>query len=155
VARFVGWEIVGANGDDPHRLASFGLTKVRFLLDVNQPVQHGVHGITLYTVDRRIMWGWAKYDLHLSPGPTEFVYEFPMLPLKPGAYSWMVSLWDDHGLIDIQDVAPEMLVSTPWHQHPRDEWSGVLNIPSQFAIRCSQDPEMESAQAPAPEVLDQ
>ena len=113
VARFVGWEVVGGNGGDPHKLSSLGPVKVRFLLEVNEPVRHGVHGITLYTLDRRIVWGWAKYDLDLARGVTEFVYEFPMLPLKPGKYCWMLSLWDDDGIIDVEDVAPEMVVSTP------------------------------------------
>jgi ABC-type polysaccharide/polyol phosphate transport system ATPase subunit len=155
VARFVGWEITGPQGPDPHKLSHLGPTKVRFLLEVNRTIQHAVHGITLYSPERQIIWGWAAYDLALAPGATEFVYDFPMLPLKPGIYSWMVSLWDDDGLIDAQDLAPEMLVSTPWHQHPRDEWSGMLNIPSQFAIRCRHRPETESAQASASGVLGQ
>ena len=49
-------------------------------------------------------------------------------------YSWMLSLWDDEGLIDMCDVKPEMHVTIESFQHRRDEWSGILNIPSQFEI---------------------
>jgi hypothetical protein len=32
------------------------------------------------------------------------------------------------------DATPEMNVATESFQHPQDEWSGVLNLPSRFSI---------------------
>jgi ABC-type polysaccharide/polyol phosphate transport system ATPase subunit len=143
-ARFAGWEIVEPEGSR-HTLSCLGPVKVRFLLEVNQPIRHAVHGITLYTPDRRIVWGWAAYDFDLTPGTHELLYEFPMLPLKAGAYSWMISLSDRDGLIEMCDPAPEMHVTTESYQHPRDEWSGILNIPSRFAIHQRQEDDSDQA----------
>ncbi len=57
-----------------------------------------------------------------------------MLPLKPGIYTWMVSFWDREELIDMGDLTPEFHVVTTSFQHPRDEWSGLLNLPSEFTV---------------------
>jgi ABC-type polysaccharide/polyol phosphate transport system ATPase subunit len=137
-ARFTGWAITYPAGAAPHALSTLGPVTVKFFLHVREPVQRGIHGITLYTADRQIVWGWAAYDLNFSHGVHELSYEFPTLPVKPGAYTWMLSLWDDHGQIDMGDAIPEMLVATESHQHPLDEWSGLLNIPVQFSIRVRQ-----------------
>jgi len=70
----------------------------------------------------------------LGIGEHEFRYTFPMLPLRPGPYSWQVSLYDEGEQLDAWDCVPEMIIATEGHQHPDDEWNGVLNIPSEFTI---------------------
>jgi hypothetical protein len=57
-----------------------------------------------------------------------------MLPVRPGPYTWHVSLYDDGQLVDVWDCLPEMIVATEIHQHSRDEWNGVLNIPCKFEV---------------------
>jgi hypothetical protein len=53
--------------------------------------------------------------------------------LRPGPYYWQVSLWDDIEQIDLWDCIPEMVIATEGHQHPSDEWNGILNVPCEFA----------------------
>ncbi len=60
------------------------------------------------------------------------------LTLPPGPYSWLVSLWDDGGLVDMWHCIPELVVATEPVTHPRDEWAGVLNIPYEFVVRSGQ-----------------
>ncbi|MBS1839690.1 MAG: ABC transporter ATP-binding protein [Acidobacteria bacterium] len=134
-AQFVSWNIADPSGRQTHILSSVGRTTLKFYLDVNEPISHIVHGITLYDAERRIIWGWAAYDLAFVPGRHELEYEFPMLPIKAGAYTWMVSLWSGSQQLDMSDMAPDMLVTAESYQHPRDEWSGVLNVPSSFNVR--------------------
>ena len=133
-ARFVSWEITKGQGGLPHSLNSLNPVSVRFRLEVQHTVHHGSHGIALYNAERQLIWGRAEEGLELSPGVHNLLYEFPMLPLRPGPYTWLVSLWDDEGQVDLWDGVPEMIVATESHQHPRDEWSGVLNLPSLFRI---------------------
>jgi len=45
---------------------------------------------------------------------------------------WQVSLYEDGKLIDLWDCSPELIVATTPRTHPRDEWSGVLNIPCEL-----------------------
>jgi hypothetical protein len=57
-----------------------------------------------------------------------------MLPLRPGSYSWYVSLFGDGKELDTWEGAPDMVVATESYQHPQDQWNGVLNIPASFEI---------------------
>jgi lipopolysaccharide transport system ATP-binding protein len=132
-ARFVSWSLVDSSPDSPHSISASGPVRVRFLLEIHTPVRRGHHGITLYNAERQIVWGWAADDLELDPGLVELVYEFPYLPLRPGAYSWMLSLWNDGENIDLWDAVPDLLINTENFQHSRDEWSGYLNVPSSFS----------------------
>jgi hypothetical protein len=96
-----------------------------------------------------VIWGWAAYELEIPKGTHEFTLQFPMLPVKPGPYSWYVSLWDDDGLIDMCDLVPEMLVATESHQHPQDNWNGILNIPTRFEIKGKGDRDTASSFSPS------
>ncbi len=133
-ARFVRWEIDGANPDSPHCVESMGLVVFRFHLKVTKPVKRAIHGIALYNVERQLIWGSSVSDLHLNPGSYDFAYEFPTLPLRQGPYSWLLSLWDDEGQVDLWDGVPEMVVATDSYQHARDEWTGLLNLPARFTL---------------------
>jgi lipopolysaccharide transport system ATP-binding protein len=132
-AHFQSWDLTEGATDSPHTLTAQGPVNVRFKLNVYTPIRRGHHGITLYNADRQIVWGWAVDDLELQPGISELVYEFPYLPLRPGSYSWQLSLWDDGSNIDTWEAVPELLVATENFQHRRDEWSGFLNVPSTFS----------------------
>jgi lipopolysaccharide transport system ATP-binding protein len=134
-ARFVSWSLLDGSPDSPHSISTSGPVRVRFLLETHSPVCRGHLGITLYNAERQIVWGWAADDLNLERGLVELIYEFPYLPLRPGVYSWMLSLWSDGQNIDLWDAVPDLLVNTENFQHSRDEWSGYLNVPSSFSWR--------------------
>jgi hypothetical protein len=80
------------------------------------------------------MWGNSTNDLELRAGFYQLTYEFPTLPLRQGPYSWLLSLWDDEGQVDLWDSVPEMIVATESFQHSQDEWAGLLNLPARFAL---------------------
>ncbi len=136
-ARFVGWELRDDPSGQPHTLSVLGPVSVKFVAEVGEPLE-GEHGIALHDVDGRLMWGWAADKLEISAGTSEFCYTFPVLPLRPGLYRWSVSLYDDQGLVDLWHCVPEMLIVTELHQHRRDEWNGVLNVPCTFSVDLAQ-----------------
>src|SRR5690348_8302322 len=135
-ARFVGWEIENASPASSHCLESLGPVTFRFHLDVAEPIRRGIHGIALYNMERQLIWGNAFYGLTIETGLHELAYRFQLLPLKPGPYSWLLSIYDDEDELDMWEAVPEMIVATESFQHPRDEWNGILNIPAQFEIHC-------------------
>ena len=94
----------------------------------------GHHGIALYDYENQLIWARAASNLELGVGDHDLDYTFPMLPLRPGIYSWHVSMYDEHGLVDVWFCCPEMTVSTENHQHPSDRWNGILNMPCQFRV---------------------
>jgi hypothetical protein len=136
---FVSWEIVQPRAENPCVLNTFGQVRLKFTLRLSKPVADGIHGVALYNHERQLMWGWAKYHFPLDEGVHEFHYSFPTLPLRPGIYSWQVSLFDGERQIDVWDCFPEMIIATEIHQHLRDEWNGILNVPCAFGIQSSRD----------------
>ena len=113
--------------------------KLAFEVVLNTPLRIGHHGIALYNSDRNLVWGTAVNNLELPPGTHSFVHELPSLPLRPGPYTWRVSLFDEHGLLDDWQCVPEMLVATEPVTHPSDEWAGLLNIPEEFSVLSDSD----------------
>lgn len=129
---FTGWEIV-ANGDqDSHTLATHGQVSIRFFVEVASSITMGHHGIALYNSEEQLIWGYATDSLRLKPGVQVFSYTFKYLPLRPGSYTWRVSLYDGEELIDAWECLPQMVVATEPLAHPRDEWAGLINLPITF-----------------------
>jgi lipopolysaccharide transport system ATP-binding protein len=133
--RFVNWEIVGPSAQDHHTLNTLGRVTIRFGLELKRPVELGHHGIALFNNEGQLMWGNAKDSMRLQVGAYDFCYVFPYLPLRPGSYSWRVSLYDAGELIDAWDCIPQLIVATEPLTHPRDEWAGVINLPMEMSVQ--------------------
>jgi ABC-type polysaccharide/polyol phosphate transport system ATPase subunit len=139
---FVSWEIIEPRSENSNILATSGPFRLKFVLRLSKPVTDGHHGIALYNHERQLMWGWAANNLQLGEGLHEFHYSFPTMPLKPGLYNWLVSLYDQSREVDVWSCVPEMAIATEIHQHLRDEWNGILNVPCVFGIQSSGDAAM-------------
>ena len=133
-AQFLRWEIAESGPDRPNVLATLDPITVNFFVELAEPVTNGDHGIALYNAQRQLMWASAARNLALEPGVHVFSHSFPSLPLRPGAYQWQTSLWDGGKMLDTWDCIPEMTIATEVHQHYMDEWNGILNLPSRFAL---------------------
>jgi len=132
--RFLRWEIAEPLTSQPHVLSSLGPVTVNFAVELAEPISSGEHGIALFNGERQLMWARAAQNLSLDPGVHVLSHTFPSLPLRPGAYQWQVSLWDNGEVLDLWDCAPEMSIATEIHQHYMDEWNGLLNLPSDLKI---------------------
>jgi lipopolysaccharide transport system ATP-binding protein len=130
--RFLSWQVEAPSGSGPHTLSAIAPTTVSFSLSVHAPLRNGHHGIALFNSERQLIWASAADGLQFPPGRHELRYTFPMLPLRPGPYSWQVSLYEDGQNLDAWDCLPEMIVATESHQHRHDDWNGILNVPSRF-----------------------
>jgi lipopolysaccharide transport system ATP-binding protein len=133
-ARFLRWEIVDPPAEKRNLVTSLGPVTVKFVLQVNAPVRMGKLGAALFSSDGQVMWAWATDRLKLEAGTCELRYEFLVLPLRPGTYSWHVSVYEEHDLLDAWYCLPEMIIATEVHQHPADQWKGVLNVPCRFSV---------------------
>jgi len=133
-AQFLRWKLSGANPGSEYVLSTDGETTVSFLLRVNSALRSVHHGIGLYDQSRQLLWGNAADGVSLEPGLHEFVYTLPTLPLRPGAYSWRVALYESAERIDDWECVPQMQVATIPVTHYRDEAAGILNIPSKLRI---------------------
>jgi ABC-type polysaccharide/polyol phosphate transport system ATPase subunit len=131
-ARFTRWEIVEPRTADLNLLDRAGPVTFRFTVEVKQAIPRANHGIALFDSERRLIWGNGFRGIALDAGCHEFSHELSELPVKPGSYSWRVTLWDEADLVDSWDAVPDLLVGTLPMTHWLDEWAGVLNIPSRF-----------------------
>lgn len=134
LAQFLRWEIVEPRCEQPNWLMTLQAVTFKIVLNVNRAIERATHGISLRNSDNQLIWAWAAYNFHLEPGSIEFVYTLPSLPLRPGPYYFHVSLYEDATLLDEWNVLPELIIATESLTHPRDEWSGILNMPCQFNI---------------------
>jgi lipopolysaccharide transport system ATP-binding protein len=133
--RWLGWRIVEPLGDQSNVFSHIGLITLEFTLKTYKNLRRANHGIALFNRDAQLIWAWGKTGVDLPQGEHSFRYTFPMLPLRPGPYTWKVSLNSEDGaVIDYVECIPEMIVALDPLTHPRDEWSGILNIPSEFSI---------------------
>src|SRR5260370_31221568 len=143
--RFLHWEIAEPPTSRPHVLSSLGPVTVNFAVELAEPISSGEHGIALFNAERQLMWARAAQNLSLDPGVHVFSHTFPSLPLRPGAYQWQVSLWDNGEMLDLWDCVPDLTIGTEVHQHYMDEWHGILNPPSRFAIMAPEERIVERA----------
>jgi ABC-type polysaccharide/polyol phosphate transport system ATPase subunit len=131
-ARFLGWDLRPAGSTDQglinHVLTTDGPIVVRFWLRLNQPLKNGHHGIALSNSEGMLVWGTGTDELVLEPGVHAIEYAFESLPIKPGAYQWLVTLFEDQVTLDTHVCVPELIVSTIPTGHRRDECAGVLNL---------------------------
>jgi lipopolysaccharide transport system ATP-binding protein len=133
-ARFLRWEIAEPDGREPSILTSLGPVTVSFTVELACRVRNAEHGVALFNSARQLMWARAEQNLTLEPGVHVLSHRFPCLPLRPGEYSWQVSLWDADEMLDLWDCVPDMNIATEVMQHYDDEWNGILNLPSEFAL---------------------
>jgi len=135
--RVLGWKIIEPRVEEPNVLRTLGAITFKVTFQVGTPIRDGVHGIALWNSDGQLMWAWAAYNLRVGPGVHGFIYTLPGLPLRPGAYTWQVSLYDGGTLLDNCYCVPQLIVATDPMTHPLDEWTGVLNVPCNFWVEGS------------------
>jgi lipopolysaccharide transport system ATP-binding protein len=133
-AEFIEWCVPNSNGQS-NVIVDHGPVSVRFSLRVNKPMYNAHHGILLYDSNNQIIWSAAENNLILDAGVHELCYEFPSLPLRPGTYSWFVSLWNDGVQIDELQCFPPLIIATPSRMHPIAHLQGILNTIYGFKVQ--------------------
>jgi lipopolysaccharide transport system ATP-binding protein len=142
-AHFVRWALEDAEPGCEHQIDHQNEVSVSFWLRVNQRLRRAKHGIAFLKDGTQNLWGTAHVDLELEPGLYKFVHTIPMLPFQPGVYDWQVSIYSDEGMIDLWDCTPAVVIGTRPLTHYRDEYAGVLNLRSNFAVVTAPDPKLE------------
>jgi len=131
--QFIGWELVDNPSGSVNVINAPGHLTWDVTIKVDQPIHNGVHGIALWNSDNQLMWAWAAYNLKFETGFVKLSYSLPDLPLRPGVYSWEVSLYEDDKLLDLWRCMPDLIIATIPLGHPSDDWSGILNMNCDFS----------------------
>ena len=132
-AEFLGWTL-GPVGSSEHAVETFDRVTVRFLLRIDRPLRNVHHGVALYDSQGRVTWGTGTDGLDFEPGLFDLAYTLDSLPLRPGPYRWLVSIYESGNLVDRGDCIPDLAVVTPPLGHRQDDYAGFLNLPYELSI---------------------
>jgi len=132
---FVSWAVESDRSDEPTTIREDVALTFSFRLHAATRITKGHHGISLFNNDNVLIWAYAFNDLNLEPGVHELRYNFPVLPVKPGIYTWQLSLYDDGALVDLWNAFPPLRVNTVLKTHHSDSWQGVLNPSFSMSVR--------------------
>jgi lipopolysaccharide transport system ATP-binding protein len=145
--RFLGWTL-GDSGSGHHVLDTFGPTTVRFIFYTDREIRNAHHGIALHDANGQVVWGTGVDNVLLVPGVNELVYSLATLPLRPGPYRWLTTIYENGHFVDGGDCIPELGVQTPPLGHRQDRFAGILNCPYSFEVRRLHDSRPLSDDAP-------
>jgi hypothetical protein len=135
MGRFLRWEIERPRSGNPYTLSDLDPVTIKVTAEIRQPLKRARHGIALYTHEQQLLWAWTTKQMPMAPGEFEFRHTFPTLPLRPGPYNWLVTLFEDEHDVDWWYCVPDMIVAAESYQCGADEWNGVLNLQTQLQIR--------------------
>ncbi len=132
----LGWEVLEPRGTQSNSVAT-GMGRVVLNIHVmaRTMVQRGHLAVLIYHQNGLLLSGWAFNDLKMNPGMNDLLLEFPVLPLRPGAYELAINLRDDSRKGQIWNLTPSLLVQGVPVTHYMDEWAGILNIPCSLESR--------------------
>jgi ABC-type polysaccharide/polyol phosphate transport system ATPase subunit len=136
-AHFLHWSVGRENNVVRDGL---GEVSLHFHLQLSKPVWQGHFGATIVGNDNAIMIGWGFDNMDLASGRHELVLTMPILPLRPGTYSVICTLFNGGNnltggeLLEQWHAIPQLVVDTPPLAHPQDRWAGILNIPAELQV---------------------
>ncbi len=145
-ARFVKWQVADGREENPHCLSELGPVTLTVKVDAKRPIKMARHGLALYTHEQQLVWAGGPWRCELEVGKHDLCHTFPMLPLRPGSYNWLATLYEEAELIDWWNCVPEMMVAVESNQSPYDEWQGILNIPDHFEVKASSAPASDTCE---------
>ncbi len=135
---FLKWSICGHDN-----ILRDGLRDVTFHCQVQlqKPVVQGHFGLKIFNDSGVLMVGWGIDNVDINSGAQEILLRVPLLPLRPGAYSVIVTLYNRGNnltgghLIEDWNAQPPLVVDTKPLSHPQDRWAGILNLPAELRVR--------------------
>jgi lipopolysaccharide transport system ATP-binding protein len=130
-ARFLGWEIAEPKGPEPNILTEIAPTTINLYVWARGDLGPCHHTMLLRTDQGQLVWGAGIEGFYLKErGQYVFTYTLSALPLAPGIYRWKATLWETGaGMVDEQELIPELVVSVHPYGHWVDGLAGVLNVP--------------------------
>jgi ABC-type polysaccharide/polyol phosphate transport system ATPase subunit len=134
---FLGWEISGEANTLRDGLKEITL---HFTVSPKEAVQRGHFGLHIYNDASLLVASWGFEELTLEPGLQQLQVTLPYLPLRPGSYSILCSLYNEGNnlnggrLLEVWNAVPFLAVDTLPLSHQQDSWAGIFNIPADLKV---------------------
>lgn len=135
---FASWSL-GSSQSDTHHCLDREPCDIRLKLLLRRVIRKAHFGVTIWSSDGTLVWGWRSMDHEpvkfLDQGTYEVCFLIPMLPLRPGPYEVVVSVNDmDEGNLDVCYLQPALVVMSQQELKMPPQWQGILNIDCRFEI---------------------
>ena len=135
---FLGWEL-----DDAGNILKDGSKQItlNFTISPKEAIRRGHFGLHIHNDAGVTVAGWGFDDLSLEAGVQQLRFTLPYLPLRPGTYTILCSLFNGGNnltggkLLEIWNAVPFLAVDTLPLSHQQDAWAGILNIPADLEVR--------------------
>jgi homopolymeric O-antigen transport system ATP-binding protein len=134
---FLGWEIPGEENILRDGLKELTLN---FTVSPKEAVRRGHFGVHIYNDARLLVASWGFEEVALEPGVQQLQVTLPYLPLRPGTYSILCSLYNEGDNLtggqplEVWNAVPFLIVDTLPLTHRQDNWAGIFNIPADLKI---------------------
>jgi ABC-type polysaccharide/polyol phosphate transport system ATPase subunit len=134
---FVGWELAGQGNVLKDGLKE---TTVIFTFCPKERIHRGHFGMHIHNDASVLVASWGFDDLSLEPGLQQLRVTLPYLPLRPGTYTILCSLFNGGNnltggkILEVWNAVPLLAVDTLPLSHPQDAWAGILNIPAELKL---------------------
>jgi lipopolysaccharide transport system ATP-binding protein len=130
---FLSWEI-GGEGN----ILKDGLKQItlNFKVSPKEGLHRGHFGLHIYNDANVLVASWGFEEVVLEPGLQQLQVTLPYLPLRPGTYSILCSLYTGGNnltggrLLEVWNAVPPLAVDTLPLSHQQDNWAGIFNIPA-------------------------
>jgi hypothetical protein len=134
---FLSWEIAGEGN-----ILRDGLkpATLHFSVCPKETVYRGHFGMHIYNDSSVLVGSWGFDGLSLEAGPHQLSVALPYLPLRPGTYTIVCSMYTGGNnltggkLLEIWNAVPFLAVNTLPLSHPQDAWAGLFNIPANLNV---------------------
>ncbi len=134
---FLGWEF--ASGGN---ILKDGLKEVTFQFTVKprEPIRRGHFGLHIHNDSSVLVASWGFDDISMEPGLQTVRVTVPQLPLRPGSYTMLCSLFNGGNnlnggtMLEAWNAIPFLAVDTAQLGHQQDAWAGIVNIPADLKV---------------------
>ena len=136
---FVCWELAGEGNVLKDGLAE---ATFHFTVRLKEAVRRGHFGMHIQNDANVQVASWGFDGLSLEPGLQQLRLTMRYLPLRPGTYTILCSLFNGGNnltggkLVEAWNAVPYLAVNTMPLSHQQDDWAGVLNIPADLEVGC-------------------
>src|SRR5271163_1704993 len=138
---FLAWELGGGGNilQDGLREVSFS-----FLVNLREPIRRGHFGLHIYNDASALVASWGFDDLVFEPGVQQIEITVPCLPLRPGSYSILSSLFNGGNnltggyMLEAWNAVPFLAIDTLPLAHKQEAWAGITNIPASLKVTARQ-----------------
>jgi ABC-type polysaccharide/polyol phosphate transport system ATPase subunit len=134
---FLSWGLGGGGNVIKDALKQITLN---FTVSPKEAIRRGHFGLHIHNDASVSVASWGFDNLSLEAGIQRLRVTLPYLPLRPGTYTMLCSLFNGGNnltggkLLEVWNAVPFLVIDTLPLSHQQDAWAGIVNIPADLQL---------------------